>query len=32
MAIVRLEPPVSKEDFGSLASTLRVFFQETHQV
>ncbi|CAD6221146.1 unnamed protein product [Miscanthus lutarioriparius] len=31
LAIVKLEPPVSKEDFGSLASALRVFFQETHQ-
>jgi hypothetical protein len=32
LAIVRLELPISKEDFGSLASALQVFFQTTHQL
>jgi hypothetical protein len=32
LAIVRLQPAVHKDDFDSLATTLRGFFKEMHEV
>jgi hypothetical protein len=32
LAIVRMQPPVNKEDFGELKAALRTFFHEVHQV
>lgn len=32
LAIVKLQLPVHKDDFGSLATALRSFFQDMHQV
>jgi hypothetical protein len=30
LAIVKLDPPVNKEDFGELKTTLRSFFHDVH--
>ena len=32
LAIVKLQPSVHKDDFASLATALRTFFQDMHQV
>lgn len=32
LAIVRLQPPVNKDDFDNLATALRAFFTDVHQV
>jgi hypothetical protein len=32
LAIVKMQPPVNKEDFGELKTMLRTFFHDIHQV